>query len=406
LNDRTLSVSWGSVDALPELHGRALAKRIRQMVPNSHEYFERKIRWFNELGYEKNRAREVSVHMHASQQEEIYGALAELAIGERRTLPSGWRASVSDVRFGLRATIKEFGAEAGEMEFQAPSQGRMRLALESRSNRSVEIDCDAFRARAVFPFLPEVFDRVRLVGDDLTAVLSSVEEGPRRKLTATLEFSIPAGLVPLARVRRLVTLGKILIENERDPFSLTLTNGDLRSQLHAGGFAPVDPKHRQAIEVLDAALTVCTRFGVTDDVNADIADFLEEAEWARFMAAMTSSPRRGPFVVPFDRPVPIGAMFGSVHEAALNLPDRILVQLIGAHGIVTACHPVAGRGARVVVDDGQLREKLQVLSRSRSAKATRKELGEYSERLKADLKALGCKYVLTPALYAKLISKK
>jgi hypothetical protein len=87
LHNRYLNVSWSDKDKLAELHGRALAARIRKEVPDQLAYVSEKVRWFNELGY-KDDAGRIAVAMPGNEQT-ILGHLADLAIGQERHFPKG-----------------------------------------------------------------------------------------------------------------------------------------------------------------------------------------------------------------------------------------------------------------------------------------------------------------------------
>jgi hypothetical protein len=401
LHLHSLTVSWGPADELKELHGRELKRQLRQYVPDQYAYVARKVRWFEELGYEDT-ARFLTVSMQGTEPAELYDQLADLAIGERCTFPAGWRASVSDVRFGLEATLTEFGAETGEIEFRVPAQGRMRLTVESSSGaRRAAVECNVFRARAAFPFLPEEFDRVRLATDDLTVILSPRFQNGGKYLSAGFRFLVPQGLMPISRLREVVDVADALVHHDRDPFAICLTHGRHTVPLDPGAAAPIDPRLREHIAALQAALKVCSSFDVPEEIEVSVNGLASQAEWATYMVAVMSKTD-GEMRAPFSQVVPIGETFGVVHEAGLRLEDRILLLVIGAHGAVTECREVEGRGAAIRVREGRVAmKKFALFRQSADVHSVRRDL---CDAVRKEIEAVGCRYILDPEMYRRLVS--
>jgi hypothetical protein len=400
LHKHTLNVSWGAEDELAELHGRALIERIRRHLPDQRSYVAKKLRWFDELGYE-DPARKVTVQLRGKDPNELYADFADLAIGRRNTFPQGWSATVSDVRFGIEAKLSEFDAHAGEMNFTAPRQGRARLNLQSSGgSRAVVVEADVFRARAVFPFLPESHDLIRFVGDDVSIVVSPRISKDQRSLGAQIHFSIPAEPVPVSRLRAIAEIGGILVHAEDDPMRLSVSAQGHEVTLNSAESIPVEPELKDFVSYLDAAVAVCSQFDVPDDVLVSPADVREQAAWAVFMKGiMLGNHEPGELRAPYSSAIPIGELFGMIHLAVLRLEDRSLVLIIAAQGAVTGCTEHPGRGAAITVAQGQLRyEKFLVVSAADEVVVEKKQ-GE----LRKVLESAGCKFILDPDAHRALV---
>jgi hypothetical protein len=405
LHAHTLNVSWGPDQRFAELHGRELIRRLREYVPDQRAHVTEKLRWFDELGYE-DRARRVTVQLRGETTDDLYNHLADIAIGERTTFPAGWIAMVSDVRFGIEATLSTFDARSGEMEFHAPSQDRIRLKVHSSSGaRSAIVECGAFRARAVFPYLPEEYDRIRLVGDDVSFVLSPMYSGGQRALMAHIRFSVPANPVTLSRLRTIADIGLAIIQDAQDPLHLSIIVDGEESSLTSGGVAPVEPALRDRLTSLDAALKVCDRFETPSGLVVPPALLQEQAEWACFMdQIMTKCGQGGKLEAPYPTPVSVGELFGVINEAGLELSDRILVLIISAYGRVSRCVEHPGRGAHLIADDSSLSFEQIVLYPS--AEGNMPALQEHREIAKRKLESLGCRFILDPETHRRLVEPR
>jgi hypothetical protein len=373
----TLNVTWGEVNQLRELHGRELLRLIRHHIaPDQRRYVAAKLPWFDNLGY-MDRSRRIMVSYRGPDEDTVFEQLADLGAGLRSTFPAEWRARVSDVRFGLEAKLSEFGAEAGEMEYKVPAQGRVRLEIAgARSGRHVALDCDVYRASAVFPFLPPRHDKIRLGSADTSIVLSPIVDGPRRGFSSRFQFALPNDPVSIEVLRQAVDLAYLLTHHGEDPLKVRLVGPSGASDISPEDVGGADHTEglRDLVTTLDAALAVCKVFDVPESVVVRHEQFEEQAPAARFMAGVIERTE-GELVAPYKGAVDTGQMFGATTEVALHLPDRMLACVAGFYGNVSGCDVVSGLGARIRVDHGA-----KILEKS-SCSTTRKILGELWMRL-------------------------
>jgi hypothetical protein len=193
LHKRTMDVTWGDGNRLGELHGRELLSLLRRHIgPDQFAYMQRKNTWVERLGYDSDddRARRITVSFQASDADSLYEHLADLAVGLRSSYPEAWDAKVSDRRFGIEAALTEFDRRAGEMQYRVPSLGSSTLEAWAADDLVASFVCETYRAGALFPFIPDQFDKTRLVSPHMSCVVQQVTDGQKEGLSATFAFQI------------------------------------------------------------------------------------------------------------------------------------------------------------------------------------------------------------------------
>ncbi len=399
LHARYMNVSWGEADRLESLHGRGLKQVLRKHVPSQRDYVDEKVRWFTELGYEEDSARRVSVNVRGESSAEVFENLAGIAVGTTAHFLPGWSATVSDVRFGIEAKLTEFGAEAGEMEFRPPPQGEVELQFDAASGATWKQTFQVFRARAVFPFLPEAFDTVRLASEDVSVVVTPRIRDAERLLSPNVSISIPAGPIPLARLRSVVAVTLLLTGNEVDPVTIAATSGDITVELLAGALGPIPDELKELAENLKTAISVCDAFDVPADAMVSAGALSAQAKLAAFMNGILSSSEEGPLIAPYPEPVGIGEMFGAVHEAPLELVDRTLGLFVGAYGVVTDCVKRPPGGAMVRAATSKAITRKCVVSPG----VAESDVDACRTAIEQELKDAGCKHILLPSVHRALV---
>jgi hypothetical protein len=354
LHKHDIEVKWAEAQKLGELHGRELLRLIRRHVaPDQLDYVRRKRRWFDELGYE-DKARKIKLSFSAKDDTTFFQQTADLAVGLRSTLPDEWHATVTDVRFGIEGTLKDFGPEAGEIEFRPRAQGVASLkALAVTGAVLGAAQCDVFRARSIFPFLPERFDMTRFVSAYVSCVVRAIEVGGVRGLSANFSFSIPGdepvrldavrgplGIVSAFAHRRVAPV-TIRLSIGAGTFDLPLDSGEILGDVDAEYF-----------ETLDHSLTICDAFDLPGATEVMLDDLAAQAQAVRFVSEVLKGGA-GRLQGPYGEPVTIGATFGVTAEVWIHLASQHLGCFVGAYGIVTACDVRPGVGAQITVDEGR-----------------------------------------------------
>ena len=397
VNRLHLTISWSEDDRLSQPIGDGLAARIRKTVGEQGDYVAEKSRWFRDLGYE-DRARTVTLSI-PSDGDATMRHFADMGIGLVEHMPSGWSAAVTDVRFGVEGELSRFDATAGEMEFRAPAQGELELALQSSSGKTAKVAGPVYRARAVFPFLPERFDQVRVAAAHVSVIL--LPSLGTRAWTTFFRFSMPQEPTTVAKLRSVVEVASLLLNNDHDPITLIAGSNAASVKIRMGSGEPLDPQFRQVIEVLDAALWLCSAFDVPTDALVFAPRLDQQAAWVNFMKRILSAAedQAGELVAPYREVVPVGTMFGVLHEAVVELEDRRLGLFIGAYGIVTECREVPGRGAQVRAAEGRmLTQKCSVFEDTDDA-----EIDAIRRSVAAALEAKGCTHILLPEEHRALV---
>lgn len=348
------------------------------------------MRWFDDLGYE-DRRRSIAFSFRVPDPDVFWRELADLGVGARTTLPGEWRARVSDVRFGIEGTLKEFGREKGDIEFRTPSQGNAVVEVFSEAEFAPPLTCQYFRARAVFPFLPPEFEKLRLASSYVTLLVERHATPTHAGLAITFDFEIPAEEpVPLGSVDALSRTMRVAANASMRPVSVRVTTS-------AGSiiFAPdqamaMDAGHLELLDTIERSVRICRAFALPDSTPVTIADLQERRQWVLFMSAIFDE-KPGTLVAPYKSPVPIGSLFAATTECAIDLPHQRLAVFAGMYGAVTESDEVADLGAKITVDDSAV-----VVERVVIVEGTKKgSLEAARATVLQRLRALGCTSIST-----------
>jgi hypothetical protein len=355
LHKHAMDVSWGEDDRFSELHGRELLRLIRRHVhPDQIGYVTRKMRLYEELGYE-DRRRRVTLSFRGPDEATLCEHLSDLAVGLRDSYPEEWRATVSDRRFGVDGLLKEFGREAGEMRYEAPSLGK--ATLEARTSDAVlgSVSCDCYRAQALFPFLPDAFDKTRFVAPHLSCVIRAVVDGERKGISALFSFQLPTDApINLGEIRGPIRIVHAMAHHQQTPVTLRISRPggafDLPPE-SLNGFEGISD--RDKLDMLADAVAICSAFDVPDATELVLEDLGRQREHVRFLAHVLRAGT-GPLTGPYREAVGLGEKFGATTECGLHLPDRSLGCFVGIYGAVTACQESPGLGCQITVAEGRV----------------------------------------------------
>lgn len=392
LADRTINVTWAESHLLTELHGRELLRLIRQHVTQDQRaYVGRKLRWFDELGYE-DRARRVAVQITTPDPSVLYVEMADLAVGLRSTLPGDWTAEVSDVRFGIERPIKGFGRESGEMEFRANGQGHALLEVCSSASRAA-VQAEIYHASSVFPFIPPEFDKVRLVAPHLSCVINPVQEGERRGFSAAFAFAFERDReLRIDTLKAPIGFIRTLAAHAHHPLSLRIQTVAGVSEFSPAGLATLDPEGVEFVALVDRAISICEAFELPPSTALVLGDVEDQKAAVVFMSSILDG-KDGRLEAPHRGAIDVGSMFGVTTECAVDLLDRTLACFVGAHGHVTSCTQIPGTDYfRIVVDEGKGLVKKVVVSSE--GDAARGDAARTS--IVRRLQELGCSAIATP----------
>ena len=354
LHKRTLSVTWSEADRLTELHGREVLRRLRESVgPDQHAYVQRKMTWYRDLGYE-DRARRIKLTWDVKEAEQFWRGLADLGAGLTSIVPGDWKAKVTDVRFGIEATLQEIGRDAGDMEFRTPVQGEVTLQLASALAVVPPISCSLFWASAAFPFLPAKYDKVRLASDYVTCVLSFASEAVGPRQVAQFSFQLPATEpISLGALSTIAPAMRVIANHNEHPSTATVETPLGSMKLTPDGVGVLDGDQRDFVETLACAVDVCRWFDVPAETSVVTSALIDQREVLVFMRTSRDSHwdgRPAPLKAPYREVVAVGELFAATTECAVHLPDRAIACFAGVYGLVTACEEVPGFGARITVE--------------------------------------------------------
>lgn len=181
LNERWLTFRPERRDVITR---RTLRRVLEGSIGNFQKYFDWKKGVVSNAGYEDGRF-EVRIREVGTTREEFYERLADFVLGLRDLAVTS--ADVFDVRFG-EARLKKKISRPTLSRPVVPSEPDTDIVVEGDDGESVTVSCSGYLASAYVPFLPQAFNRLRLVGPFLELV---VGRAPKRRNTQMVRWSTP-----------------------------------------------------------------------------------------------------------------------------------------------------------------------------------------------------------------------
>lgn len=391
LNAHTLNVTWNDADKLPRMHGKALIERIRDCVqPNQFDYVNEKVNWFKNLGY-RNKQKKVNIQFEVEDKALFLSELSDLGAGLRSTLPRAWRASVSDVRFGIEAAFSEFGVESGEMEFQA--QPLMLASFEvfnERTTSLIFVDCQFYRAGVIFPSLPPKFDKSRIVHKYFECILGRSETG---KFGAIFKIYLPPQEpITVDDMRMVVSLLVILIENDKHPVGIGINGRRINNFFLSNQFkfkGNIDD-----LEILNLGAGLCSTFGVPSNSLVIPESLYMQRDTIKFICtALKAENEPINIQVPFKHGVNCGKLFGLITLCFLQLENIGLLVASGFYGPVTNSEERDGLGCRITIEKCLAINEKKVIQMKDFENSKELQLETIQKNLVTRLQKLGCEFI-------------
>jgi hypothetical protein len=323
-------VRWDESNLLPQISGAALLAVVNGAIGTDYErYVREKSERNRALGYD-GPAHSMSLSVRDADLNE----LADLAIGLRQVVPGDWCAKTHDLRFGIPHEIAAFDRSSGDMELHAGPQGDLKLSVSSGGAwPSVELDCEVFRARNVFPFLPSEFDKVRIVSKHVSLLVQFGADSAPRQATVTASLSVEEALTLLDVERAART---VLHLSEPGGATLTLScegrASSLRPQVNLSGVEQL-----ATFRLFEAVAWVCRAFGLEDDAAIHLGMASSHRDHFDFMTSLLRGPLDRPLAVVGSRRVEPGKRLGAIGVVSAPVGDSVLLAVYGIHGEVSSC---------------------------------------------------------------------
>ena len=391
LNKHKLNVTWNGTDKLPRMHGKALIERIRDCVkPNQLDYVIEKMSWFKNLGY-SNKRKKVNIQFEVEDKALFLSELSDLGAGLRSTLHRAWRASVSDVRFGIEAAFSEFGLESGEMEFRPEP-----LTLESfevfseDSTHLVFVDCQFYRSGVVFPFLPPEFDKSRFVHKYFECILEKLEPG---QISAFFKVKLPPQEpITVEDMRFVSSLVMILKESDKSSIGIRINGEELCNLLV---YNPVDEiKNIDEFETLNLSAGLCSTFGIPDSSLVILNSLYTQRDTIKLICtALKAENEPINIQVPFKHGVDCGKSFGLITLCFLQLENIGLLVASGFYGPVTNSEERDGLGCRITIEKCLAINEKKVIQMKDFEDSKELQLETIQKNLVTRLQKLGCEFI-------------
>ena len=278
------------------------------------------------------------------------------------------------------------------MEYRVHSQGAALLEVRSSASRAM-VPCELYQASSVFPFIPRIFDKVRLVAPYVSCVLNPVQQGEQWGFSAVFAFAFERDReLPIDTLRAPIRLIRTLAEHAEHPLTLRLQTVAGVSEFSPAQLAPLDREGVEFVNLVDRAIAICDAFDVPPSTTVVLGNIEDQRQAVVFMSSVLDQ-KGGRLEAPHRGPVDVGAMFAATTESGLGLSDRTLGCFVGAYGPVTSCDQVPGTDFfRIVVDDGKsLFEKVVASSDEDNAK-----FEDARSSVLRRLRELGCDIVAAP----------
>lgn len=328
------AINWSDADLLPEITGKALMAKLDAAIgPDYERYVRDKPERNQSLGYD-DAPHSITVSVRGAS-DAIMSELADLAVGLRRVMPGDWSATAHDIRFGIPHQLRAFDRTSGDMMVTAGAQGDLLLRVESGGPwPPVEIQCEAFRARNVFPFLPEAFDKVRIVSKHVSVLMSSDSAAGMRRATVTTSLSVEEPL-PLAEIERAART----VLHLADPGGATLSvSSEGRTSVMKPQIELPPGDQLAAFHFFESVAYLCREFGLPDDAPLDLGVAVRQREHFEFMANLMRDPVKGPLtLVGSGVQAQVGEQIGAVGVVSAQAGDVVLFAIYGMYGATTSC---------------------------------------------------------------------
>lgn len=384
INQHQMDVSWSESDRLSELHGQILIERIHAAVrPDPHGYFQQKICWFQELGYDENSKR-VQITFQAPNEQTFWEEIADIGIGLRTYFSGEWRAKMSDIRFEIEGVLGEFGRETGEMEYNAPSQGPIEFEIFSNSTgRHASFACESYRSACLFPFIPLEYDRCRFASRNFECILGRIREnGYGASLKIRLEPDI---LVTLGELESVAETAYLLAEQKDHPIGIRIGGNDVSKLVDGLANSKID-NLRDEFRYISQAIKVCESFFVSKSELVKPGQLYLQRDMIAVISSVLVEKKLGNLQAGCRNDVPIGEFFGTLVAWTLQLYDKTLIVVVAFRGEVSKSTKKDDY-YWIEVDDASAIDEKFVIDNDNLPKFN---IREVFDRQKERLQALGC----------------
>lgn len=178
----------------------------------------------------------------------------------------------------------------------------------------------------MFPFLPEKFDKVRIVSSHVSVLMSSGPTAGTRRATVTASLSVdePLPLVEIERASRTVL-------HLADPAGTTLTvSAEGRSSVMKPQVELPPNEELAAFRFFESVAWLCREFGLGDDAPVNLGIAGSQREHFEFMANVVRDPTKGPLtLVGSAVHSQVGERIGAVGVVSAQAGDVVLFAIVG-----------------------------------------------------------------------------
>jgi hypothetical protein len=282
-----MSLTAHNDDALAQPFYASLNERLLRDVGSSEEaYVAEKDRWVKETGYEDH-PYTYSVSMLAPDEATTLNKIADWAVGLVDTLPLASMKAV-ETRFGVSVPVSDLTSTDGTMKFiTLPSLGTSSVVLSNRDrSSSVTFRCTTHVARAIAPFLPVEYERIRFVGPYISFLQVPAGGGDA---IMSVRFRVPKGGAPLALSElakgcKAVRLLAGARERGLRAEMLWPTGAKSATDLSMASFAP-DAEFQRFATVMESAAAIAKQLDLDNDITVDPGQLLANDFGVRLLAA-------------------------------------------------------------------------------------------------------------------------
>ena len=341
LNKIDVSVTY-PVDFEVACEARAIRAALERWVgKDPYVYISTKRAWLANVGYGERR-KEIRITWREPKAEDLE-ALSEFAVGLRKSADAP-RIEVFDLRFGERRAEEQLL----DMRFELPKlRGTQAiLCVQAPGGERVEIPCETFSARRVFPFLPREHDRMRLVSKHFSLVLAPQGQ---KGLTIRWAAQFPMVVQP-AEFEEAATGAKLFRLLRAGPTTLSLRiNGKETPSQDVGTAWDIseDSDSADRLVALEQLRTIIRSFDLPGPSGAIDVDALHQAADRLRLLAGVGAQTDGEVSARFPpdaltAPVRLGERAAILTSPWLRVGGTLLVVVTGIVGVVQECSASPG----------------------------------------------------------------
>ncbi len=240
------------------------------------------------------------------------------------------------------------------------------IAIACSSNRfpqPIVLDGEFYHARAVFPSLPEQYDKFRFVTKFIELIAEPYPQDPGRygiEMTLSTTFPLDKEL-PIRDVDSAAGVALMAIATEESPMTLVVSSEFGASTLRPDKVGPLSAEHTELLRYFADVVRVCLAFGLKGDDCICLGDSLDYKRYFDYLKVTIWEQEKGPLELGTGVAVSEGTTVGAVNFCSAPAGRFMLLATYAVYGTVTKCEVVKPSKFRIIADKAQLHIEKNVI---------------------------------------------